>query len=189
MTKYRRFLLPALALLLVLSLWQGGAALKARFDRQALQRALDDALTAADPALAQVDFSVPYDSCRFTPRNIPRGGMQPADCAAARALLDSLTFAAPAPAGAGENIVIRLPAEDGALHIALSDAETCTVTLTPAEGTPRAAAYTYDPAARDALLARGDLPTIEEMKAAIQQGLQAQLENLGDSAQEGTALR
>ena len=87
------------------------------------------------------------------------------------------------------NVVLTLPAQSGTLRIALSDADTCTAELTSADGRTQTAAYAFSAQARDALLARGGLPTIGEMKQAINRGLQEQLNDLGDSAQADNTLR
>ena len=188
--KYRRPLVLAMALLLLAAgLWQGGTRLADARARRAVQTALDGALAGADPSLADVRFSVPYESCLFTARDIPQSAMDDQACALVADLLGSMTFVSTPGGSMNGNVVLTLPAQDGSLRIALSDADTCTAELTSADGRTQTAAYTFSAQARDALLARGGLPTIGEMKQAINRGLQEQLNDLGDSAQTDNTLR
>lgn len=179
--KYKLPIAILLLLLAALGIWQGVLLLlehKAHKERAA---AFGEALAQVNPANTAVSFRIPYESKLFTPQNIGLGQLDESGLAALDTLLSSLTYdkeATDERCFSSENVLVQAALPEGQLSILLGDDIHCLVQITH-DGTHwETAAYTYDLAARDTLLACGGLPTIAEMKEAIENNLQSSVNNL-----------
>ena len=193
--KLNRFKLP-IALLLILLLGvgvrQGVLLLRDHQAHKARAEAFDAALAQIDPENTAVSFRVPYDSRLFSPQNIGLGQLDDAARDALERLLASMVYdkeGTEESCFATENVLVSSAIEGGRMTISMGDDALCAVDITPDGENWETAGYTYDPAARDDLLACGGLPTIAEMKDAIESDLQNQINDLGDSAKVDNKLK
>ena len=193
--KLNRFKLP-IALLLILLLGvgvrQGVLLLRDHQAHKARAEVFDAALAQIDPENTAVSFRVPYDSRLYSPQNIGLGQLDDAARDALERLLASMVYdkeGTEESCFATENILVSSALEGGRMTLSMGDDALCAVDITHDGEHWETAAYTYDPAARDDLLACGGLPTIAEMKDAIESDLQNQINDLGDSAKVDNKLK
>ncbi len=190
MKRLKQFRLPialALLLLLTLTVWQSISLLQNHMAHKQRRAAFDAALAQIDPQNTAVSFRVPYDSRLFTPKNIGLGQLDIPALDALNRLLTSMTYdkdGTEACRFLSENVLISAALPEGRMTISIGDDIFCVVQTTTDGIHWDTAAYTYDLTARDDLLICGGLPTIDEMKAVIEQNLQDQLNDLGDSVNE-----
>lgn len=184
--KYKYPLIGLLVLLLLLGAWQGFSLWQTHRMHKAHQAAFDAALAQIDPADTAISFRIPYDSKLFTPQNIALGQLDDQSTAALEQLLASMSYVKEDDVDcfSTENVLITAALPEGRLTLALADGDVCLVELSRGREEADTAYYRFDPAVRDALLACGGLPSIAEMKAAIEQNLQNQINDLGDIAEE-----
>lgn len=188
--KLNRFKLPIVLLLLLLlglGIRQGTLLLRDHRAHTARQAVFDAALAQIDPENTAISFRVPYDSRLFSPRNIGLGRLDAAALEALDRLLTSMVYdkeGTEASCFATENVLISAALPDGRMTISMGDDALCAVDITHDGENWETAAYTFDRSARDALLACGGLPTIDEMKEAIEADLQNRIHDLGDPAEE-----
>lgn len=184
--KYKYPLLALLLLLLVLSAWQVFSLWQTHQLHKNRQSAFDAALVQIDPANTAITFRIPYESKLFTPQNIGLGQLDASAMDALDQLISSMVYVKgdDIDGFSTENILISAALPKGRLTLSLADNDICIVEHAHGREETDTAYYRYDPAARDALLACGGLPSISEMKAAIEEHLQNQIHDLGDIAEE-----
>lgn len=193
--KLNRFKLPIVLLLILLlgvGIRQGILLLRDHQAHKARAEAFDAALAQIDPENTAVSFRVPYDSRLFSPQNIGLGQLDGAARDALERLLASMVYdkeGTEESCFATENVLVSSAIEGGRLTISMGDDALCAVDITHDGEHWETAAYTYDLAARDDLLACGGLPAIAEMKDAIESDLQNQINDLGDSAKVDNKLK
>lgn len=179
--KYKFPIAILLLLLAAAGIWQGVLIFMEYKAHKERADAFDEALAQVDPANTAVSFRIPYESKLFTPQNIGLGQLDEAGLAALDTLLSSLTYDREATENscfATENVQVQAALPEGRLILSMGDDAICVVQITH-DGTHwETAAYTYDLSARDTLLACGGLPTIAEMKEAIENDLQNSVNNL-----------
>lgn len=179
--KYKLPIALLLLLLTAIGIWQGVLLYLEYKDHKDRAAAFDEALAQIDPANTAVSFRIPYESKLFTAQNIGLGQLDETGLAALDALLSSLTYdreANESSCFATENVLVQAALPQGRLTLSMGDDAICVV-QTSADGIHwETAAYSYDTAARDVLLACGGLPTIAEMKEAIENNLQSSVNNL-----------
>ena len=183
--KYKIPIAIALALVLVLGLWQGFLLLMDHREHSARRTTFGAALDGIDPANTAVSFRVPYESKLFTPQNIGLGQLNAEALEALDLLLTSMTYDKAANENsrfASENVQIATAVPQGRMTLSMGDDNFCVVRMTTDGEHWETAVYTYDTAARDTLLTCGGLPSIAEMKSAIENNLQNNINDLGDLA-------
>ena len=185
----KKYKLPILAVLLTIltavGLWQGILLLQDNKEHKARRTTFAAALAEIDPKNTAVSFRVPYESSLFTPENIGLGQLDDTAKAALDLLLTSMVYdkeATESSCFVTENVQVATAVPQGRMTLSMGSDDFCIAQITTDGQHWETAVYTYDTAARDALLACGGLPTISEMKEAIESNLQDSINNLGDLA-------
>ena len=185
----KKYKLPIIAglltILMAVGLWQGFLLLQSNKEHKARRTAFAAALAEVDPGNTAVSFRIPYESKLFTPENIGLGQLDDEAQAALDLLLTSLVYDKEANENtcfATENVQVVTSVPQGRMTLSMGSDDLCLVQITTDGEHWETAVYTYDTSARDTLLACGGLPTIEEMKEAIESDLQNNINDLGDLA-------
>ncbi len=183
--KYKILLTLLLAALLLFGLCRGFLLLRSHKIHRDRAERFRAALAQIDPKDTAITYSIPYGSSLFSPQNIAPGRLDTQAQAALDTLLNSMVYDPEGSEGScsgSDNILVDATLPAGRMTLSMDGDALCYITLAINGADGETAAYTYDTAARDALLACGGLPTIAEMKAAIEKDLQNSINNLGDLA-------
>lgn len=151
----------------------------------AVDRAVGEAMDW-DMADVSMDFFVPYNSTAFSPTDVPRGRAAEDDISALKAFLTSMEIdkkaTLEAPECKGNTLIsITVPKGDDRLVVTVTDGELCFVQLSQGKEW-LSAVYSFDGDAREALLARGGLPSVEEIHEGVENRFR-EIEN-GDKDKE-----
>ncbi len=167
--KKKIFIAASLAAALAVGLWLWGV-----YSDGASLRAADKAVREAclwDMSDLSISFYLPYGSRVFTPTDIPSGRGTEEDFDALTAFLSSMKLDREASGSACKSgntlISVTLPKGNDRLVLTVTDDDICYAQASRGREWLEAA-YTFDGDARDALLARGGLPTAAEIKEAVQ---------------------
>lgn len=151
----------------------------------AVDRAVGEAMDW-DMTDVAMDFFVPYNSTAFSPTDVPRGRATEDDISALKAFLTSMEIdkkaTLEAPECKGNTLIsIAVPRGDDRLVVTVTDGELCLVQISQGKEW-LSAAYSFDDTAREALLARGGLPSVEKIHEGVENRFR-EIEN-GDKDKE-----
>lgn len=132
-------------------------------------KAIKEALDTWDLTGADLDYFVPYNSTAFTPTDIPSGRANDGDIAVLRDFISTLEPDKKAEDDCRGNTLISITVNRGSdrLVITVTDGDACLVQLSQGPDW-LTASYTFDDGSREALLARGGLPSVEEIAEGVE---------------------